>query len=322
MATFPEASVFIPDGRISRVRLAALACPRGAFPQQPKLKRWRASAPGWCGLLRGSTRSLREPGFTRFCARSGRGRKPAKCREPLCPVGVLPRRGGSPGSSRRALPLLPCSDRLMRQAKSLSSTSGFPSSDESLQVVASPCCEMALPDVISAILAWALGPPTPRCPSDALTRFFSEGFGLLPGERGSAHRFFPAHSFGRGTISGLQSFSDVRAPMLARPPGCSHRIHGLSIIRSSRALDRWRSLAWRQLGHAPSCRFSMNGRPGLVHHAELGWLPAPSSGIATCLIRATDMTGLSPAGLQPCRPLPPRESLIRQSAPGNQEVDR
>ena len=163
LATFPEAPAFIPDGRISRVRLAALACPHGAFPQQPKLKRWRAYAPGWCGLLRGSTRSLRDPDC-RFCARSGEGREPAKCREPLCAAGVLPHRRGSPGSSRRALPLLLRSDWLMRQAKSLSPTSGFPWSDESLQVVASPCCEMALPDVISAILAQALGP----IPRDAL----------------------------------------------------------------------------------------------------------------------------------------------------------
>ena len=168
MATFPEAPSVIPDGRISRVRLEALAFPRGAFPQQPKLKRWRAYAPDWCSLLRGSTRFLRRPGLTRFCARSGGGRGPAKCREPLCPAEALPLRGGSPGSSRRALPLLLRSDRLMRQAKSLSPTSGLPWSDESLQVVASPCCEMALPDVISAILAQALGPPTPRCPSDAL----------------------------------------------------------------------------------------------------------------------------------------------------------
>jgi len=31
------------------------------------------------------------------------------------------------------------------------------------------------------------------------------------------------------------------------------------------------------------------GRPGLIHHAELGSLPAPSSGIATRLTRAIEL---------------------------------
>ena len=35
---------------------------------------------------------------------------------------------------------------------------GCPYYDESLQVVASPCWKMALPDIISAILTWVLGP--------------------------------------------------------------------------------------------------------------------------------------------------------------------
>jgi hypothetical protein len=192
-------------------------CPRGAFPQQPKLKRWRAYAPGWCGLLRGLTRSLREPGLTRFCARSGGGRESAKCREPLCPAGVLPQRRGSPGSSRRALPLLLRSDGLMRQAKSLSPTSGLPWSDESLQVVASPCCEMALPDVVSAILAQALG-PIPRDALPMLLPVSSRKASASPqggGDRRIEH--CPATASAGRTISGLQSFSDVRAPVLARP---------------------------------------------------------------------------------------------------------
>src|SRR5260370_11109037 len=33
-------------------------------------------------------------------------------------------------------------------------------------------------------------------------------------------------------------------------------------------------------------------------------LPAPSTGIATCLIRATGTAGLAPAGLRPCLLLP------------------
>ena len=44
------------------------------------------------------------------------------------------------------------------------SASGSPSAAGSLQVVTSPCCEMALPDIISAILAQVLGPLPRRAP--------------------------------------------------------------------------------------------------------------------------------------------------------------
>ena len=52
---------------------------------------------------------------------------------------------------------------------------------------------------------------------------------------------------------------------------------------------------------APTASPICDGRPGRLRHASLGWLPAPSCGIATCLNRAIDMPGLSPVGLQPCR---------------------
>ena len=79
----------------------------------------------------------------------------------------------------------------------------------------------------------------------------------------------------RTSISGLQSFVYLRAPTLARPPGCSHR-------SSANAA----------------------GRPGLSHHASPGRLPGPGCGVATCSTRTISMTGLSPAGSRPCRPLP------------------
>ena len=46
------------------------------------------------------------------------------------------------------------------------------------------------------------------------------------------------------------------------------------------------------------------GRPGLSHHASPGRLPGPGCGVATCSTRTISMAGLSPAGSQPCRPLP------------------
>jgi hypothetical protein len=60
-----------------------------------------------------------------------------------------------------------------------------------------------------------------------------------------------ATSTGSG-ISGLQSFADLRAPTLARPPGRSHRSQ-------------------------------VTGRPGRLHHAWPEGLPTSGCGIATCL---------------------------------------
>ena len=83
-------------------------------------------------------------------------------------------------------------------------------------------------------------------------------------------------NFNDDFISGLQSFANVRAPMLARPSGCTDH-----------------------------CGFISAGPPGRLHHAGPMPLPYMSSGIATCLKRAIGTAGLSPAGLQHCRLLSP-----------------
>ena len=85
----------------------------------------------------------------------------------------------------------------------------------------------------------------------------------------------PCKAISTGSVlSGLQSFANVQAPTLARPPDRSHR--------------------------SPQ-----TGRPGRLHHASPKGLPASGCGIATCLIWATDMAGLPPARWQPCRLLLP-----------------
>ena len=55
--------------------------------------------------------------------------------------------------------------------------------------------------------AWT---PTPQCPLGASTRFFPKDLGLTSDDRGSAHWM--------SGISRLQSFANVQAPTLARPP--------------------------------------------------------------------------------------------------------
>jgi hypothetical protein len=95
----------------------------------------------------------------------------------------------------------------------------------------------------------------------------------------------PCKAISTGSVfSGLQSFADVQAPPLARPPGRSHR--------------------------SPT-----TGRPGRLHHASPQGLPTSGCGIATCLIWATDMAGLAPARWQSCRLLPPATAPGRPRTP-------
>ena len=131
--------------------------------------------------------------------------------------------GRPQGSPRRALPLHPRSYGLTRQTLSLSGPSSSPVSPESWQVVASPCWDPALPDIVSATLAWVLGPFTPPSPSGACP--------VLP--QGPRPRVtvttlggqnYPCHATSTGNrISGRQSFASLQAPTLARPPDCADR---------------------------------------------------------------------------------------------------
>ncbi len=98
---------------------------------------------------------------------------------------------------------------------------GLPYFSMSLQVAASPCWKMALPDVISAILVWALG-SLPRHGSPVLWSVpFPDHFGLILSVRDSARENNPANSFTQGDLSRLQPFVYLQAPILARPSGCS-----------------------------------------------------------------------------------------------------
>ena len=95
----------------------------------------------------------------------GAGPGAAKYPGPLCTLQVLPFASQHPVSRRQELPRLRRSYGPMRQTKSLSPPTVVALVDESLQVIASPCWEMALPDVISAILVWVLGPLPRGVPS-------------------------------------------------------------------------------------------------------------------------------------------------------------
>ena len=69
--------------------------------------------------------------------------------------------------------------------------------ERSLQVAVSPCRKLALPDIISTILAWLLRPLS-RGVSSVLTRFFLENFGLAVGRKSSARQSSLQCNFNRG----------------------------------------------------------------------------------------------------------------------------
>ena len=84
----------IPDGRISRVRLAATAFPQKPFPPNPKLKHSPAFTPGVSDLISSSTFFV----VTLLTDTSSAvvHEMPAIYREPLCLLEVLPPKGRCP----------------------------------------------------------------------------------------------------------------------------------------------------------------------------------------------------------------------------------
>ncbi len=101
----------------------------------------------------------------------------------------------------------------------------------SSQVAVSPCWKMALPDVISTICVKALGPIPRRVPGDLVRlgallsaqAHRSQDIGLTSILKSSARENSLQCNFNRGGLSRLQSFANVQAPLLARPPGCTNR---------------------------------------------------------------------------------------------------
>jgi hypothetical protein len=148
--------------------------------------------------------------------------RPTRCQEPLCSLRVLPFERWCFPPPREALPPHHRSYGLMRQTKTLPLLSVALCS-RSLQVVASPCWEMAFPDVISAspsLGAWTL---TPVGPYGAYARFFPQNIGLPRITSGSAPTLNPYSDFSTGLFTRLQSFRYVQAPRFAHHPGRSYR---------------------------------------------------------------------------------------------------
>ena len=179
---------------------------------------------------------------------------PTTHREPLCLVhGVTVGQDGVDAPSQLALPDLHRSYRLMRQTKTLLTTSVLPSSASLCRLLREPLlgngpsrrylCDLC-------IGAWVR---TPSRLSSALIRFFLLSIGLSLGSRRSTRETLPQTASRGGCISRLQPFTNVQAPILAWPSDCSNQ------------------------GTQSSSR-----PQGRIHRAEPAPLPGTGTGIATC----------------------------------------
>lgn len=130
----------------------------------------------------------------------------------------------------------------------------FPSYVRSLQVAASPCCAVVLPDVISANLSPRAWTPTPVA---SKVHTLVSSLGALA---------FPRKPVGRRRTHSQQLFQ-----LGMRFRGCSHSImfRPMSLLTSPIAPTL-----------ATLCSASLGGR-GFYDHAYHGWLPSPCSGYAS-----------------------------------------
>jgi len=206
---------------------------------------------------------------SRRCSRA----TPATYREPLCPPMGVTLDGAGSSPPQPALPGLHRSYRLMRRTNFLRAALLVGSSARSLQVAASPCWKMVLPDVISTIFVWALG-PVPRCAPSVLVPVSSRGTSASPQFR----RGFGAQDIPRRGFCVGGAFR-----------GCSHSVR----FRLPHLLDPLTAPTTASFRRAAGPFTPRNGRA----------VTRPNCGIATCLNRVTDTAGLSPARSWPCRPL-------------------
>src|SRR4051812_30330339 len=146
----------------------------------------------------------------------------AECPGPLCPARALPTSGRPRGPPRGTLLPLRSSYGPMRQSHHLSPPS-LTSCVESLQVAAIPCWSWDLPDIIPESL-WRRLDPYPAVSPGCIHPFLPRGCRPHVTGKTFGTRDDPCDATSTGSrISGLQSFTDVQSPPLARPPGRTHR---------------------------------------------------------------------------------------------------
>jgi hypothetical protein len=165
--------------------------------------------------------------------------RPPSVLSPFASTSALPSSGRCCPPPQRALPLLPRSYGLMRRSHLPLLSFGSTSFEESSQVVASPCCEWDLPDVISANPSRDAWPLTPAVPQGAFACFFPCVIGLPRESTGSASGFPPLKRLRSGQeFRGGRQFFMFRPPSLLAPqivPTAAHTAAGQpGLLRPSR----------------------------------------------------------------------------------------
>ena len=277
LATFPEAplrsrTVGFPESG-SGLGSARHFSGR-AFPHRAKLRCWRTLRPDaveFASPLRHDAGPA-EPSSVSGCLPTVVA---TECPEPLCPERALPAPGRPREPPGGALPPRRRSYGLMRQTIPLPAPRLSPCARGLCRLSPVPAARWPFPTLSLRSLR-RCSDPYPAALLGCACPLLHRGHRSHPTLDGFDARIYPHTATSVGSpISRLQSFVYLRAPTLAWPPGCSHRSSAIAA-----------------------------GRPGLSHHASPGRLPGPGCGVATCSTRTISMTGLSPAGSQPCRLLP------------------
>ena len=216
----------IPDSRISRIRFWPRFCTpfSGCMPSH----RTRALSTGLhtarrpmvCLHPRPDTHPHRDPGSA-----SGDERRSQDHRVPRAPLlgpGVT---WSKAAFNRASAGITPPSSLIRAHAPVLQPLPPF---GFLMKEVFAGCCQPLL--VIGPSRHYLCNPCagartlTPPCSSSAHAHFFPEDTGLTSRETRSAHETIPAMRLLQGAvISGLQSFDNLQAPALARPPDRTHR---------------------------------------------------------------------------------------------------
>ena len=150
-------------------------------------------------------------------------RWPPSAQGPFARPGCYPRSGRPHESPRRALPLLHRSYGPMRQTKPLLAPRIPPCARGLCRLLSAPAGRWPFPTLSLRPLR-RCSDPYPATLLGCLCPLLDRGHRSHPTGNGFDARIYPHTATSVGSrISRLQSFDYLRAPTLARPPGCSDR---------------------------------------------------------------------------------------------------
>ena len=162
-------------------------------------------------------------GRSRSCPPTVPARWPPSAQGSFARPGCYPGSGRPHGSSGRALPLLHRSYEPMRQTKTLRAPRIPPCARGPCRLLSAPAGRWPFPTLSLRPLR-RCSDPYPATLPGCFCPLLHRGHRSHPTGNGFDARIYPHTATSVGSrISRLQSFDYLRAPTLARPPGCSDR---------------------------------------------------------------------------------------------------